>query len=255
MRNIHLILTVISIFFLSYSCKTKQNLIYFQDNGKDTINAQNFSIQIKTGDLLAIDVYGVDPEMVNLLNQNFASTNQLPTYANGIAPKTGYLVDEDGNINFPEVGKINLSGKTITQANETILASLNTIVKNARVLIRIQNFKITILGDVKVPGTYNIPNERITITEAIGLAGDLNITGVRKNILVIRDVDGIKKEYRLDLTSKNIFNSEVYYLTQNDMIYVEPNRAKRNSSIISSAAGVFISIASLIITTVNLITK
>src|SRR5690606_37702142 len=112
-----------------------------------------------------------------------------------------------------------------------------------------------ILGEVKNPGTFPINNDRISILEALGLAGDLTINGVRKNVLVIRERDGIKQEYRLDLTSREALNSEVFYLSQNDVVYVEPNKAKVQFSKYTQNTPVFVSIASLIITTITLLTR
>jgi polysaccharide export outer membrane protein len=189
------------------------------------------------------------------MKEDMSAGNQMPGYVNGISAKGGYLIDENGKINFPLIGEIQLAGLTRTEATNLIQNKLREFINDAIVTLRIQNFKITILGDVKIPGTYNIPNERLTLIEAIGLAGDLNITGVRNNVLVIREENGIKKEYRLDLTKNDIFTSPVYYLNQNDVVYVEPNRAKRNTSIVSSTAGIFISVASLVITTINVIIK
>ena len=122
--------------------------------------------------------------------------------------------------------------------------------------IQILNYKVSVLGDVKLPGTYKIPNERITLLEALGLAGDLNITGNRKNVLVIRDDNGTKTEYRIDLTKKDFLASPAYYLTQNDGVYVEPSRAARsNSTMWKTSGSIFISTAALIITTVSVILK
>ena len=132
---------------------------------------------------------------------------------------------------------------------------LKDYINNPIINIQIQNFKITVLGEVRSPGTFNIPNERITFLEAIGLAGDLTINAVRKNIKVIRDEGGVKNEYSIDLTSKNVLKSPVYYLNQNDIIYIQPNQARVNSSNVSSSAGIFLSIASLLITTINAITR
>jgi polysaccharide export outer membrane protein len=112
------------------------------------------------------------------------------------------------------------------------------------------------LGDVKNPGTFTIPNEKITIIEALGIAGDLNITGLRNNIKVIRETEGKKKEFIIDLTKNDVFNSPVYYLQQNDLVYVEPNRSKINSSLINSSnTGIAISAVSLIATLIVLFTK
>jgi polysaccharide export outer membrane protein len=128
---------------------------------------------------------------------------------------------------------------------------LSSYINNPIVTLQIQNYKITILGEVKNPGTYTIPNEKISLIEIIGIAGDLTIYGKRKNILVLREENGKIKEYRVDITKSEFINSTVYYLIQNDVIYVEPNQSKINSSRVSSTAGIFVSIAALVITTIN----
>lgn len=250
---------VLSLFALS-SCVSKTKINYFQSSTSSDstkVNANvNYTPVFKADDFLAIDVTSLDAESVKpfILDVPIGG-NQAPAYNNGIAAKSGYLIDGNGDIDFPMLGKIHLAGLNRIEATALLKSRLSEYISNPVVNIRIQNFKVTVLGDVRNPGSFNIPNERITLPEIIGVAGDLNITGLRNNILVIRDVNGVKTEYRVDLTSKAIFNSPVYYLAQNDVVYVEPNRAKRNSSLISSTAGIFISVASLLITTINVLTK
>ena len=142
------------------------------------------------------------------------------------------------------------------EATNLIKEKVSSYINNPVVNIQILNFKVTVLGEVKNPGTFKIPNERVTILEAIGLAGDLKITGLRKNILVIRDNNGQKTEFRADLTDNKLFNSPIYYLQQNDVVYVEPNTASRvQSTVLKTTGGVLISLSSLIITTIALITQ
>jgi polysaccharide export outer membrane protein len=151
------------------------------------------------------------------------------------------------------IGKIKLAGLTRAAAIDTIKKQLNPFLTKHTVLLRILNYKITVLGEVRNPGTFTIPNERITLPEALGIAGDLLITGVRKNVIVIREVEGKKTETIFDLTSKEIFSSPVYYLSQNDVVYVQPNRAKINSSVVNAAnISLIISVVSLFITMVIL---
>jgi polysaccharide export outer membrane protein len=165
-------------------------------------------------------------------------------------------VSADGTIDFPVVGNIKVEGLTRSQAIEVIKNKLSSYVVNPTVSLRILNFRITVLGDVRTPGTFTIPNERISILEALGIAGDLLITGERQNILVIRDEGGKRKEYRVDLTKESLFSSPVYYLQQNDVVYVEPNRAKRSAALINpSNAGLVIASLSLLITSLVLIFK
>ncbi len=138
-------------------------------------------------------------------------------YYNGIPSSGGYLIDSLGNLSLPIIGEIHLGGLNRMEGSELIIEKLEDYLNNPTVQISILNFKVTVLGDVNAPGTFKIPNERITILEAIGLAGDLNITGNRKNVMVIRNDRGIEKTYRIDLTSHDVFSSSVYYLKQNDI--------------------------------------
>jgi len=157
---------------------------------------------------------------------------------------------------MPFIGEIKLGGLNRMEAIQLIQSKLSEYLKNPVVQIQILNYKVTVLGDVRAPGTYKIPNERITLLEAIGLAGDLKMTGQRTNVLVIRDINGRKAEYRIDLTSQDLFNSPVYYLSQNDVVYVEPNVTARTESTIWRTTGpIFISLTSLIVTTITLLTR
>ncbi len=174
-------------------------------------------------------------------------------YIQGAPSPPGYLIDSDGNIDFPVVGKIKLGGLTRQTAIDYLKEQLKPYLSNPTIIIRILNYKVTVLGEVRNPGTITIPNERITLLEAIGIAGDLNITGLRKNVLVIRETDGKRTETLVDLTSKELFSSPVFYLQQNDVVYVEPNRAKRNSSAVNTAnVSLAISVISLFVTMVIL---
>jgi polysaccharide export outer membrane protein len=242
------------------SCAPRKEIVYFQTGTIDSLGLanKNFTPVFKTDDLLSIKILADDPESAALFNLpdggGIRGINQ--GYLTGNAVISGYLVDKDGNINMPIIGQVNVLGLTRIEASEHIASLVRNYLKNPVVHIQIENFKITILGDVGRSGTYRIPNERITLIEAIGLAGDLRITGMRTNVLVIRDRNGVKTEYRVDLTSKEFLQSPVYYLEQNDVVYVEPNvTARSQASMWRSTGGFFISLSSLIITTVVLITR
>jgi polysaccharide export outer membrane protein len=209
---------------------------------------------LEENDMISINVFCLDNQCANFTISNASSTNNRG-YSNGYPAINGYLISQDGEIDFPLIGKIKVIGLSLKETEELLKEKLSIYVKNPIVNIQIINFKITILGDVRSPGTFLVPNERITLLEAIGLAGDLNISGKRNNILVVRVENNSKKEYRIDLTKKDLFTSPVYYLKQNDIVYIEPNKAKINSSAVSSSAGIILSLASLFITTINLISK
>lgn len=240
------------------SCTSRKKLVYFQGGGE--VNAEtnkNYTPVFHTDDLLAITVMALDPESAkpfNLPLLNLTSGNQ--GYATGAPVPPGYLIDAEGMVDMPVIGKFKLAGLTRMQATDLLKEKIGAYLKNPAVNIKILNYKVTVLGEVRNPGTFTIPNERITLPEALGIAGDLNITALRKNVLVIRDVDGKKTETRIDLTSKELFSSPVYYLHQNDIVYVEPNRAKVNSSVVNASnVGIVISIASLLTTMAVLLSR
>lgn len=249
------IIQTLIITIILYSCASPKKYVYFNQSELKSASINNFNPILKTGDLLMIQVYSSNVETSEPFNLPVGNTNIRAGYANGIAATSGYLINQNGEIDFPLLGKINVLNMNTIEVSELIKSKLDSYLSNPIVNIQIQNFKITVLGEVKNPGTFQVPNERITIIEALGLAGDLTINGVRNNIILIRDNNGVKKEITLDITSKEILNSEYYYLSQNDVIYVSPNQAKINSSTMSSSYGMFISIASLLITTINVLTK
>lgn len=249
---------LISLLVLFSACHTHKKLVYFQNEIGGEAHT-NYTPILKTDDLLSISVTGEDPLAVipfNLPIEDGILTPQNNGYTQGNPERSGYLIDANGEVQLPSLGKIQLVGMNRMEATALLEEKLGAYLNNPVVNIQILNFKVTVLGDVSNPGTFKIPNERVTILEAIGLAGDLNITGVRKNVMVIRDNNGEKQEYRIDLTKSELFNSPVYYLQQNDVVYVEPNTTARVNSTLWKATGtVFISLTSLIITTVALISK
>lgn len=255
MKSIIKINSILILIILINSCASKKKYVYFNETINQEKNLQNFNPTLKTGDILNIIVFSSAPENAVPFNLPIINTNIRAGYTNGIASNPGYLINNNGTIDFPIIGEISLINLTTTEASNLIKSKLLNYISEPIVNIHIDNFKITILGEVRNPGTFQIPNERITILEALGLAGDLTINGIRKEILLIRDENGQKKEIKIDLTNNSILNSEYYYLTQNDVIYVKPNQAKINSSVVSSSYGMFISIASLLITTINVLTK
>jgi len=140
-----------------------------------------------------------------------------------------------------------VSGLTTKEITEQIEKKLKDFFTNPIINVRIQNFKVSVLGDVKNPGVFHVQNEKISVTEALSLAGDLNITGIRTDVLVIREDAGVRQYYHLDLTSKYVFNSPCYYLKNNDQIYVRPNRAKiSNSDNLFQKASLAVAVLSLI---------
>lgn len=220
----------------------------------DSTKVNSFKFRFKKGDIIAINVSSIDAETAKPFNLEQTTRNTSEGYQSGFSVRDGYLIDDNGEINFPVIGKIKLVDLDRIDANNLMVSLLKEYIKEPIVNIRLSNFKITVLGSVTHAGTFNIPNERVTIFEALGLANDLKITGVRKNVLVVRDENGVKKEIRLDITSKQVYSSEAYYLEQNDIVYVEPNLNERFSSTIFKSSGIIIvSIGSIFLTTLNLL--
>ncbi len=240
-----------------FGCSTRNRLVYFQSPTSESTANISYNPIIKNDDLLSILVIASDADAALPFNLPAVTGNgMMGGYTQGTPSIPGYLVDSNGDIDFPIVGRVHLAGMSRSDAIEFLKKALKPYLSSPTIVMRILNYKVTVLGEVKNPGTFTIPNERVTILEAIGIAGDLQITGLRENVLVIREENGKRLEYRVDLRSKDLFNSPVYYLTQNDVVYIEPNRAKRNSAIINATnVGVLISASSIIVSLIVLITQ
>lgn len=200
---------------------TRKDISYFQDIS-DSITVQRitqeFEARIVTGDILSVHVSSLSAEASSFFNVVGEKTDQQVANT--------YLVDAGGNIEMPLIGTVNVAGRTSLEAKEDIKKKLEKYLVNPTVNVRIRNFKVTVLGEVAAPGVYTIPNEKITLVEAIGLAGDLTIFGKRIDVLVIREEGGERKFYKVDLRSKELFESEIYYLHSNDIVYIEPGKGK-----------------------------
>ncbi len=260
MSSTRMMITLLLIAPLIFgSCVNRKKLVYFQagDGSIENID-QYLTPHLEIGDVLSIEITGADHEIAAPFNQAelVRQGNQIGSYENGIPATYGYLVAPDSTVSLPIVGKVKLAGLNRNAAVKEVERVVGEYLDSPSVSLRILNFKITVLGEVKNPGTFSVPNERLSILEAIGIAKDLKITGERKNVLVIRHENGERKEYRIDLTTTAIFQSPVYYLKQNDVVYVEPNRkARYDASILRSAGGIVISATSLIVSTLVLIVK
>lgn len=234
------------------SCASKKDVVYFQDAQEyETIISDNSHVNtFKIDDVVSINVSTLDSE-ASLPFNVFKGV-----MTNGSRPEQlDYIIDKKGNIDFPVLGEVKLLGLTPEETKIMLKEKLEPYLKDPIINIRLVNFTVTVLGQVNKPGTYFVNGEQITVLEAIGLANDLNIKGMRKNVLVIRDFNGTKVYTRIDLTTKDALNSPVYYLTQNDVVYVEPNNSAVTSSTLDNRAGIAISIASLLITTTLILVR
>src|SRR5690606_5116920 len=238
---------------LIVSCSPSQDVVYFQNAGQfETLVDDNaFSSKFKVDDLVNIHISTLDPEASVPFNLYKGSEE------GGIRPEqVSYLVDKDGEIDFPVIGKIKIAGLSPAETKELLRQKLADYLKDPIINIRIRNFTVTVLGEVNRPGTFPINGEQVTIMEALGYAGDITIKGRRDNVMVIRDFDGTKVYNRINLNQKEALKSPVYYLTQNDVVYVEPNRSGKTASNLDQRASIAVSIISVLVTsTVVLLTR
>jgi polysaccharide export outer membrane protein len=239
------------------SCVSKKDIVYFQNDEIDQLNVSNsYKTIIKPDDVLQITITALDIEAVRPFNLAAVTYSTSSNSAIGVAQQQTYLVDTNGEIEFPVLGKIKIGGLTRDESIDLLKSKLSPdYIKDPNVNIRISNYKISVMGDVQRPGSYNVPNERITILDALALAGDVNISGQRNNILIIREEENKKVQYKVDLLSNNIFTSPVYYLQQNDVVYVEPNYARIQSASANSNTSLFISITTAIVAVVTLLIR
>lgn len=245
-------LLVITFFILTTSCVSKKNITYFQNDLVDQSKVSNsYKTVYKPDDLLQINISSIDMEAVIPFNLSSSASTEM-TSSN---PQT-YLIDSNGEIDFPILGKLTIGGLSREDAVKLFKDKLDpTFVKSPSININITNFKVTVLGDVKKPGTFTIPNERVTILEAIGLAGDLNLSGQRQNILVTREEGEKKVFHSLDLLSNTLFTSPAYYLQQNDVVYVDQNYAKSQDATSNQKTGLFISVGSILVALINVLSR
>ncbi|WP_266205215.1 polysaccharide biosynthesis/export family protein [Pontibacter kalidii] len=212
------------------SCTNTKSAIYFSETTRAEFSAptENLEPVIQKNDLLSISVSSLNPEASQMFNVNSSTDFRGATASSTVAPAAGYLVDQDGFIQFPLIGNIKAAGMTKKVLKENIEKELlsRRLLLEPIVDIRYLNYKVSILGEVARPSVLTVANEKITLLEALGLAGDLTIFANRHNVLLIREEEGKKKLIRLDLTSDDLFTSPYYHLKSNDIIYVEPNKNK-----------------------------
>lgn len=235
-RKILFVASVVGLMLTS--CRSTEEIAYIHDAPRDSALAISgqFSKGIQANDLLSIYVESETPESTIQFNQE---TNKIATSSSGAIMNpgtnsgvTGYLVNHDGDIIFPVLGKIHVLGLThndLAALIETRLVQEGHI-KDPKVTVKLMNFKVSVLGDVTRPGQLVIDGERLTIFEALSMVGDLTIYGQRQNVTIIREENGVRTIGELDLSSKDVFNSPYYYLHQNDVVYVEPNMRRKKTA-------------------------
>lgn len=259
-----IVLGMLFVSVLGTSCVSQKQLSYFNgvtEASSDSIN-QSFSPQreasILCGDMLSIIVNAMDVEAAVPFNQPIYNIMR-PSGSAQVAQSGGtlqpYTVDKDGCINFPVLGKVHLEGMTISEATDTLTFLIAQSIHNPIVNIHFVNFNVTVLGEVKNPGQFSFAAERVTLLEALGRAGDLTAYGVRNNVLITRETNGKLEFARVNLNDASLYTSPFYYLQQNDVVYVQPNKVRavssQNISLYLSTLTTLGSLTTVIISVVN----
>ena len=242
------------------SCSTYKKINYIQDAQLDTALTMiaNQGILIQPMDMISIVVSSRDPELARIYNLPVVTyqAGSESSVSNFNQRLIGYSVDNDGNIQFPELGTIHVAGLNRWQLAELIREKLSSLVKDAVVTVQFMNFKISVTGEVTSPGVFDISGDKIIIFEAISLARNLTIYGRRDGVYVIREQNGSRTIYQVDLRTVDMFNSPAYYLQQNDVVYVEPNKVRAGQSTINEnnlkSVSLWVSIGSFLSTLATL---
>lgn len=246
---LYLILLILGLNLSSCLSRKNEELLYFKSlktNSVSNVTPYPKENIIKSSDILQVSIFCLDEETFKIFNASAANSSGGSSGTAG-AGNVGYLVDDSGHIKLPLLGTVKAAGLNKIQLADTIAKQLTNrqFAINPIVSVRISNFKITILGEVAKPGVIIVPNEHITITEALALAGDLTIYSNRENILLIREKDGKRITKRFSLNSDELFTTDIYYLQNQDLIYIESTKNKA-SPLTRTAQNL-----SLIITTVS----
>ena len=235
--------------FLFFSCTPKKNILYYQNiDEMASAKLNSYEIRIQPDDLLQINISAEDPKITAPFNLNPVNVIGEGSQVASKSAVNDYLVDAYGYIDFPELGKLKLSGMTRSEVLALFKKKISAYIKNPIITVRLQNFKVAVQGEVGGPGVFTVASDRITLIEALTMAGDLKTTANRKNILVIREIDGVKSYFRVDVTKADFINSPYYYLAQNDVIYVEPKNRT-----LSPDVTLVTTISSLLVTFVSFI--
>ena len=213
------------------SCVDTKKFTYFNDlqnvNSVDSV-ANLQPVLVQPGDILQVTVSTIDRDISLLFNPITAINGTAVNTTNPISQ--GYLVERNGDIELPLIGKMNVKGKTTSEVNTIVKTELDKTIKNAFVATRLLNFRVSVLGDVARPGSFNIPNERVSLLDALSMAGDLNITASRNDVMLIRETEGRKRYVSINLNDGKTLSSPYFYLANNDVIYVKPGANRVTSS-------------------------
>lgn len=246
-------LLFLGVVLLMTSCASKKKMIYLQGiEESSTSEIVRYEPKIQLDDLIYINVSSESIEAAAPFN--LGGVSQQTAGGNAIQ-YSSYLVDNQGEINLPIIGFVKVAGLTKTELHDFLKIKLQEYLKDPILVVRVINFKVTVMGEVKSPGNFTINSDRITIMEALAQAGDLTPVANRENVLVVREESGIKSYYRVNLTDSELLQSPLYYLKQNDLIIVEPRFTKPESSVIGANLPLTISVISFLITLTVLATR
>jgi polysaccharide export outer membrane protein len=226
------------------SCKVSQDIKYLQGeiNMQNALSHSTYKLIVQNNDILFVNLTTNNKEINEIFSAKSlgsSATVNYPSYENGLAFYSGYKVNEQGEIIFPMIGSVQVAGKSTSQIEKTIRDKFLDYANEVNVTVKLGNFKVTILGDLKSPKTINVPDEKMSIFELIGVAGDINLTADLKNVILLRESNGKVEKKVIDLTSSSLINSDNYFLKQNDIVYIPP---KKNKFIINNYSQYFNSI-------------
>ncbi|EMY80125.1 polysaccharide export outer membrane protein Wza-like protein [Psychroflexus gondwanensis ACAM 44] len=244
--------------FVLLSCSTRKEVVYYQDiDSREFVSIESINThpKIQINDILKISTSALNPESVIPYNFNTGEGSSVQTNQVELLKLSGYLVNSEGEINFPQLGKIKVEGETTQDIQDILEEKLSKFIKSPTVIVRIINYKFTVQGEVRQPGTFEIIEENMTLPQALGLAGDLTINGRRDNVLIYRQEGGSREVKRIDLTQTDWMNTEYFFVKPNDFIYVEPNNPKVKSAGFVSNVGTLLSVLSIILSAVVIIAR
>ncbi|WP_407533722.1 polysaccharide biosynthesis/export family protein [Elizabethkingia miricola] len=247
------------------SCRTRNDINYLQDVDRaateTALRMENNTLQ--PGDQLVITITARDLDVVKPFNQNYSSGQVLqnPQLSGNVVPTTPtssgptYIIDKNGEIDFPILGKLSTRGLTIDNFKQNLYEKVTRYVKEPTINVKLNNFRVSVMGEVNRPGEYIVADGQTNLMKALALAGDLTIYGVRDNVLLVRAIDGKIEKVRIDLTRSDFMDSPYYNLKQGDVIYVSANKTKEKTSRLDPNMPIYISVASIVVTILALVFK
>lgn len=258
-------LILLLVALATVSCRTRNDINYLQDVDKaateTALRMENNTLQ--PGDQLIINIMAKDLDVVKPFNQNYSSGQilQNPQLTGNVSPAIPttsgptYIIDQNGEIDFPVLGKLTTKGITIDQFKQSLHNKIVSYIKEPTVSVKLNNFRVSVMGEVTRPGEYIVADGQTNLMKALALAGDLTIYGKRDDILLVRTVDGKIEKARIDLLRSDFINSPYYNLKQGDVIYVSANKTKEKSSRLDPNMPIYISVASIVVTILALVIK